>query len=195
MMEDHRTAVSSEPVRVSEDRPARPPTGRFRSPGKRTKRVLLLVAGVLAIALVAGMAWFEPYKLLTNTTVNEADPGTSAVLIAHGSFVSHEHETTGSVRLLRLPDGTQVLRLDRLKTSNGPVLKVLVSDAPVRTGKSGWHVFDDRKHIGLGKLKGNKGSQNYFIPRGLDLASYHSVTIWCDRFNVSFGAAALEATG
>lgn len=193
-MEEHRTAVHSDPVGAMEARPARPPTGRSRESGKWKKRVLLPVTGVLAIALVAGLLWFEPWKLWTNKTVVEPAP-TSAVLIAQGSFVSHEHKTSGSARLLRLPDGTRALRLEGLRTSEGPVVKVLLSDAPVLPGKSGWHVFDGGKHIDLGRLKGNKGSQNYLVPRGADVAGYHSVTIWCDRFNVSFGAAALKPTG
>jgi hypothetical protein len=43
-------------------------------------------------------------------------------------------------------------------------------------------------------LKGNHGSQNYPLPPGLDLTRYTSVSIWCDRFEVSFGAAELRRT-
>ncbi|HUR04883.1 MAG TPA: DM13 domain-containing protein, partial [Nonomuraea sp.] len=109
-----------------------------------------------------------------------------------GTFLSHEHGTTGTVRVLQLADGSRVLRLENLDTSNGPDLKVVLSDAPVLEGKAGWHVFDDNEHAKIGNLKGNKGSQNYEIPAGLDLTDLRSVSIWCDRFNVSFGAAALS---
>ncbi|MFD3939267.1 DM13 domain-containing protein [Streptomyces sp. NPDC058611] len=46
-------------------------------------------------------------------------------------------------------------------------------------------------NVSLGKLKGNKGDQNYTLPPDLDLSQYTSLSIWCDRFDVSFGAAAL----
>jgi hypothetical protein len=36
-----------------------------------------------------------------------------------------------------------------------------------------------------------KGSQNYALPPDVNPASYGSVSIWCDRFDVSFGAAEL----
>jgi hypothetical protein len=52
-------------------------------------------------------------------------------------------------------------------------------------------VFDDGRYRSLGQLKGNHGNQNYVIPTGLDLAGLRSVSIWCNRFNVSFGAAEL----
>jgi hypothetical protein len=36
------------------------------------------------------------------------------------------------------------------------------------------------------------GNQNYAIPAVVDLADFRSVSIWCDRFNVSFGTAPLS---
>ncbi|MGW6396174.1 DM13 domain-containing protein [Streptomyces sp. NPDC055103] len=116
---------------------------------------------------------------------------TAAVTVAEGKLISHEHTTTGTVKLIRLPDGSHTVRLENLDTSNGPDLRVLLTDAPVKEGTAGWHVFDDGRHVGLGKLKGNKGDQNYAVPAGTDLAGLTSVTIWCDRFDVSFGAAQL----
>nr|BFE70078.1 hypothetical protein GCM10020092_033790 [Actinoplanes digitatis] len=111
--------------------------------------------------------------------------------IARGTFVSHEHDTTGTVRVVRGPDGSRHLRIEDLDTSNGPALKVWLTDAPVLAGRDGWYVFDDGRHVDLGALKGNKGSQNYPIPAGVDLSAYRSVSIWCARFRVSFGAAQL----
>lgn len=122
-----------------------------------------------------------------------AEPASAEPVVDYrGSFISHEHATTGTVRILRLADGSRVLRLEDLDTSNGPDLKVLLSDAAVKPGRAGWHVFDDNAHVSLGSLKGNKGSQNYAIPSDVDLGAYRSVSIWCDRFNVSFGATELE---
>ncbi|GGX21916.1 hypothetical protein GCM10010321_40510 [Streptomyces chartreusis] len=161
--------------------------------------------GVLVLVLVAGglgLYWFQPWKLWQDTTVEEALPaavGTSAPAstapgpktLAGGELISHEHATSGSVKLLRLADGSHVLRLENLDTSNGPDLRVWLTDAPVKEGVGGWRVFDDGAHISLGRLKGNKGSQNYAVPGDVDLSRYSSVSIWCDRFDVSFGAAEL----
>lgn len=116
---------------------------------------------------------------------------TGPVTVASGELISHEHATSGRVDLLRLADGSHVVRLENLDTSNGPDLRVWLTDAPVKEGRAGWHVFDDGAYVSLGELKGNKGSQNYPLPRGVDPSRYSSVTIWCDRFDVSFGAAEL----
>jgi hypothetical protein len=118
-------------------------------------------------------------------------PPAEPIVLAEGSFISHEHATTGTVRILELPDGSRVLRFEGLDTSDGPDLKVWLSDQPVIDGVDGWGVFDDGAYVSLGDLKGNKGNQNYPIPADVDLADYTAVSIWCERFAVSCGAAEL----
>ncbi|MEU2518586.1 DM13 domain-containing protein [Streptomyces pseudogriseolus] len=170
-----------------------------------------LVIGVLVAAVAGaglGLYWFQPWKLWQDETVREALPSVVTPAstpagapsasppprprtLADGELISHEHATSGRVMLVRLADGSHVVRLEDLDTSNGPDLRVLLTDAPVKEGRAGWHVFDDGAHVSLGKLKGNKGSQNYTVPADVDLSRYTSVSIWCDRFDVSFGAAEL----
>ncbi|MFC5149941.1 DM13 domain-containing protein [Streptomyces aureoversilis] len=173
--------------------------GRVRRVLRKPVVIGVLIAGALAVA--AGMVWFQPWKLWVDETVRESVPAVTGTgqpegaggvrTLATGELISHEHRTSGTVRILQLPDGTRTLRLEGLDTSNGPDLKVLISDAPVKPGRDGWHVFDDGAHVSLGSLKGNKGDQNYALPAGVDLNRYTSVSIWCDRFDVSFGATAL----
>ena len=114
-------------------------------------------------------------------------------VLAEGAIISHEHASSGSVRVLELADGSRVLRFEGLDTSDGPDLRVWLTDAPVLEGSAGWHVFDDGRYLDLGELKANRGDQNYPIPPGADLAEYTSVSVWCRRFAVSFGAASLAA--
>ena len=159
-----------------------------------------------------GLELFQPWKLWVDQTVNEAAPPTAAaftgptpstgrrsdrpagpVVLAQGTLVSHEHATTGAVRIVLAADGIRYLRLDDLDTSNGPQVEVWLTDAKVVTGTAGWYVFDDGRHVSLGPLKGNKGNQNYALPADLDLGPYRSVSIWCARFHVSFGAAELAS--
>lgn len=159
-------------------------------------RVLLAVGVVL---VVAGLLVFEPWKLVIDRTVDEALPAAPAgaapaapVVLARGELIGHEHASSGSVVVLGLPDGSRVLRLEDLRTSDGPLLKVWLTDAPVLEGRDGWHVFDDGRYVDLGELKGNVGSSNYPVPADVDLAALPSLSIWCDRFNVSFAAATLR---
>lgn len=114
-------------------------------------------------------------------------------VLAQGTVVSHEHTSSGMVCVLELADGSRVLRFEALDTSDGPDLRVWLTDAPVLEGVAGWHVFDDGRYLDLGELKANRGDQNYPIPAEADLAQYTSVSVWCRRFAVSFGAAALAA--
>ncbi|WP_328423911.1 DM13 domain-containing protein [Streptomyces sp. NBC_00443] len=93
------------------------------------------------------------------------------------------------MEVLKLDGGKATLRLKDLRTSDGPALHVWLSDQPVEQGGGN---LDDGKHVDLGDLKGNEGNQNYAIPAGTDLNKYSTVTIWCERFSVSFGAAELK---
>lgn len=175
----------------------------------RRRKIVIGVGVLLALAAAFGLYWFTPWKLFLDRHVNEALPAVATepvavavatpsasqrrprpVLLARGEFISHEHSTSGTASVIRQPDGTRVLAIAHLRTSDGPVVKVWLTDRKVT--KDGWHVFDDGKYVNLGGLKGNIGSQLYRIPDDADLATLQSVAIWCDRFDVSFGAAELE---
>ncbi len=134
-----------------------------------------------------------PEEVAGESAAPESTPAPSPerAITARGEFISHEHGTTGEAQLITLADGSRVLRLANLDTSNGPDLKVWLAAAPVIEGEDGWFVFDDDEYLDLGPLKGNKGNQNYPIPADADISDLTSVTIWCDRFSVSFGAAEL----
>ena len=88
-------------------------------------------------------------------------------------------------------DGTHILRLTNFSTSNGPevhVYMVAAGDAKdVATAQQAGF-------IDLGVLKGNIGDQNYTLGSDVDLGKYRAVSIWCKRFSVNFGAAALRPT-
>ncbi|TCC33377.1 DM13 domain-containing protein [Kribbella sindirgiensis] len=127
----------------------------------------------------------------TTTAAPTPAPTPQPKVLLTGKLITHEHRTSGTVAVLALPDGSRILRIENLDTSDGPDLKVWLSDAQVTPGRAGWHVFDDGKYRNLGSLKGNHGNQNYPIPHEVTLDSFRSVAIWCDRFNVSFGAATL----
>ena len=174
----------------------------------RRRTWIILAAAVLVVLSAVTLIWFQPQKLFYDNTVSEAVPTVSApaeptgsdetaspapaepVEIARGTFISREHETTGTARILRLPDGQQILRLEGFETSNGPALYVYLSQNPA-DGEDG--LFDD-DYVDLGELKGNIGDQNYVIPAEIDPLGFTSVVVWCDRFNVSFGAADLVAS-
>jgi hypothetical protein len=158
-----------------------------------------LVIGVGAIALA--MAWyaFRPELLFINKTVNEELPtaqpgspaiarGTASMVLGKGDFRRLAHETQGVATVHRLGDGKRILRLTNFETSNGPDVHVYLVAAEVAKDNA---TVKQAGFIDLGPLKGNKGDQNYEVPAGADLNKYKSVSIWCARFGVNFGAATL----
>ncbi len=193
------------------------------NPRRSRRRIVLATIAVAAvIAIAVGLVLFQPWKLFTRTTVNDAlpvpastaaGPVTAAatgapaaeppaaepaatepapaepVVLASGTFVDGEHATSGTATVLQLADGSRYLRVENFSTSDGPDVDVLLTDRPA--GSDDWGSYDDGRVLSLGDLKGTDGNQNYPIPADAELTGLTSVVIWCDRFNVAFGSAAV----
>jgi hypothetical protein len=86
-------------------------------------------------------------------------------------------------------DGSHVLRFTNFDTSNGPDVHVYMVAADDAKDAA---TVERAGFVDLGSIKGNVGDQNYTLPSDLDLAKYRAVSIWCKRFSVNFGAAALK---
>jgi hypothetical protein len=157
------------------------------------KKWIKVAIPIAAIAVLAAWYEFRPERLVVNQRVGEAMPGpqgaSSAQPLESGAFYGILHPTQGTATIYRMGDGTRILRLTSFSTSNGPDVHVYMVAA------------DDAKDIAtvqragfvdLGVIKGNIGDQNYQLAGDLDLSKYRAVSIWCKRFSVNFGAAALR---
>lgn len=120
-----------------------------------------------------------------NNTVSEnlsvATMSASSNKTLIGNFVGAGdgfHNAEGVAKIIQLADGTDILRLENFKATNGPDLYVYLS-----TDKTNADI------VNLGRLKGNIGNQNYLIPAGTDITKYNTALIWCRAFSVIFGSA------
>jgi hypothetical protein len=109
------------------------------------------------------------------------------VLVAAGRFQSVRHEAAGNAQAIRLAEGGRVLTLTDFEVDNGPDLRVYLVASPA-TAEDEVDEFVD-----LGALEGNVGSQQYELPRSVDLDRYSTVVIWCRAFSVLFARAPLRA--
>ena len=148
------------------------------------KQILIPVIIVTALVVLA-MSWWLVSPLFLNKTVNEQLPGESSVsgnVEYEGTFVDADnfHKTSGTAKVVTI-EGKRYVSLESFQTTNGPDLYVYFS-----TSK------DSSDVVSLGKLKGNRGNQNYEVPNGVDLRKYNTVIIWCKAFSVLFGSAELK---
>jgi hypothetical protein len=100
-----------------------------------------------------------------------------------GSFVGAGdgiHNAEGIAKIIPLQDGSSILRLEKLRVTNGHDLYVYLS--PDKSASD---------FINIGKLKANNGNQNYEVTTETDLSKYNTVLIWCRPFSVLFGSAEL----
>ena len=119
----------------------------------RRRTVIVSAAVIVTLGVAFGLYWFQPWKLVIDRHVNEALPAVATepisvataaptnthgtkppgarptpVLLERGEFISHEHSTSGTASVIRQPDGTRVLAIADLRTSDGPVVKVWLTD-------------------------------------------------------------------
>jgi uncharacterized membrane protein YdcZ (DUF606 family) len=151
------------------------------------RRELLIPLGVafalsgIAVTVLVGI------PMLRSTTVSEqvvtsASPG--AVVLGSAPFVEIEHAGEGTATFVTQEDGSTVVTLTGFSTDPGPDLFVYLTtqDPAAAGGEIG-------EFVDLGRLKGNKGDQQYVIPAGTDLSTYGTVVVWCRAFDVAFVSA------
>ncbi len=124
------------------------------------------------------------------TPIAQANP-----VIRSGSFVSGEHPTKGSVKILN-QGGKKILQLEQnFDTFNmGPDLVVILhrSNNVLATTKPPAYALKSEDYLILAPLQKFAGAQTYAIPDSVNLANYGSVAIWCRKFNATFGVAPLQ---
>jgi hypothetical protein len=166
----------------------------WRRPGLR----IPVIGAYLLTAIVVGA--YLGRSTLIDDEVNErvvrvtppatASDGQSAerrrnVLLGRGRFESVAHPAEGIATAIRTAEGERVLTLTSFAVDNGPDLRVYLVAGPARNEAE----VDD--FADLGTLKGNKGNQQYELPRRLDLDRYTTVVVWCRAFSVNFARAPL----
>jgi hypothetical protein len=119
----------------------------------------------------------------------EAEPDPAArqnVRVRGGDVAAVRHPASGRAAVIELAEGGRVLTLTGFEVDNGPDLRVyLVAGSPASEGE----VSD---FVDLGALKGNRGDQQYDIPRSVDVGHYSTAVIWCRAFSVLFARAPLR---
>jgi hypothetical protein len=140
---------------------------------------------IMATASKVNNSIDESMDQVQQQTQNNAATTTTNVLRT-GSFVGVGdgiHNAEGTAKVIPLQDGSNILRLEDLRVTNGPDLYVYLA-----TDKSA------SDFVNVGKLKANNGNQNYDIPTETDLTKYDTILIWCRPFSVLFGSAELGFT-
>jgi hypothetical protein len=153
----------------------------WRRPGLRVP----VIGAYLLTAVVAG--GYLGRSMFVDDVVNERVVRVTprAELVARGTFEPVAHSAAGTATAIQIAGGKRVLTLTNFDVANGPDLRVYLVAGPARD-ESEVNDFED-----LGALKGNKGNQQYDLPRELDLERFATVVIWCRAFSVNFARAPL----
>jgi hypothetical protein len=151
----------------------------------------VVIGGFMGVVIgAAGMLFFYPFLFLNNIVADEKLANADTVVQrASGAFIHANpsdpvHYGMGKVNVF-----DDIVRLEPdFVVGPGPKYKVLLHTA------RGIRKTDDihtARYVDLGPLRAFKGSQNYPIPPGLNLADFQSVVIWCEAFDVLISPADL----
>lgn len=153
---------------------------------------IFLVGGALGVAAGFALGIFVyPFLFLADIVAQEkVENAPSRKVLARGEFIHANpsdpiHYGKGRVTvyegLLHLEPDFEVGPGPKYHVYLVPEKNVLPSTNVART------MFVD-----LGRLKAFKGSQNYEVPAGVDVAKFDSVVIWCEQFGVLISPAVLK---
>lgn len=104
-----------------------------------------------------------------------------AILKYTGTFAPTAGESASGVVKIFQEGNAYILKLENFAVSNGPDLKVYLSQASTATN-----------FVNLGSFQGN-GNTVYTIPAGINVANYGYVLIHCQQFNHTFAIAQLTS--
>ena len=121
---------------------------------------------------------------------SEQDWDETARVLSSGRFIEIDalHWGEGTATLYQLDDGRRVLRFEDFASARGGEVYVYLSRDPQPL--VALEVGID--YLNLGRLKGNRGSQNYLLPIGQDGSGYQSAVIFCRQFNMVITSARLR---
>jgi hypothetical protein len=106
------------------------------------------------------------------------------VRVSEAALEGIDHRASGAVVLYRQPDGAYVVGLEEIDVQPGPDYDVYVVPGADRDDLGDATRLDD--------LRGNRGTQFYDVPDGLDLgAGPWTLLIWCETFSVPIANATL----
>ena len=138
---------------------------------------------ILAAAAIGmtGMATGAPALAQANAetaVVQEASYETS------GDFVRKSKRLKGSWMVEQRDGKTFIVFADDFRAANGPDLKIFLSPKSIADA-TGKNAVDGS--INIGELKNTKGTQEYEVPAGINLADYGSVLVHCEAYSVLWG--------
>ena len=155
------------------------------------RRLRLILALVVVLVLAAAWSYFRPETAFLDRRVDDPAPNSPTTVLLSGSFAPRAHQGHGVAQVLQLADGQRVLHFADFETQDGPDLQVYLLPSPDASNRSDLEKAGFRS---LGPLKGNLGPQNYAMPADVQVADYHAVAVWCQRFGVNFTTAGLAAS-
>ncbi len=130
-------------------------------------------------------------SILSDLEMEELGIGLDPFITRTGDFTTVDpmHRGEGRASVYQLSDTQRVLRLEPFNVTDGPDLRVILSqqESPRTSAETLLPSYLD-----LGPLRSPSGAQNYEIPEGQSLVPYKSVVIYSMSLNIVYSSATLR---
>ncbi len=154
----------------------------------------ILNRAALALTVTASIMAFSACRTLPKDTVltspsapaspvevAEVASDSPAAILAEGAFEGrNDHIVTGKVSILESNGKYTIQLADDFSLDNAP-------DPKVGLGKDGYDAATQ-----AGNLIALTGASSYEVPASINVQDYNEVYIWCEKFDVPLGIAALQ---
>jgi hypothetical protein len=136
---------------------------------------------ILSIPLFAAILIFASSCKKTSEVMLNERVDTASLVKYSGNFMGVGNERVSGQVKIYLQNNKYLLALENFSTTNGPDLKVYLSEKA-----------EPFNFIKLGDLKSTNGNQVYNILENVDFTKYKYALIHCERFNHLYGRAELK---
>ena len=149
--------------------------------------------GIFALQVSATGPWEVTVEQQVDSPLVEPPPpgmdSLGAQVLATAAMYDVDRVGEGTVRIVSLPDGRRVLRLEDFFVSINSDLEIWLSEHPHPKTTPEAASADHRQ---VSFLKATAGAMNYELPPDIDLARYQSIVIWCELTSNAYAAATLQ---
>ena len=105
--------------------------------------------------------------------------------IATGTWTKSNYSIDGGWRIEKIGDKLNVILDNDFATKKAPDLKIFFSKEPLDG-------LTSKNAVLVTELTSNKGSQSYVIDKDIDITTYQTILIHCEKYSVLWGGAPLN---
>ena len=140
--------------------------------------IFIMTVTVISASAYTPRAVIDPNASAFSEEVAESVEIENSTVVFRGSFRGRSgHRVSGTVTIRKTKNGYQAVLSRNFRFDGAP-------DPKLAFGQNGY-----KRNTLFSRLKSNRGSQVYNLPKRIDPTKYNQFWIWCEQFNTPLAVA------